>query len=43
MDSDSVKMDYPLHRCIFHGDLKTLSSLIRKYDISEKDKHGMFV
>ncbi|KAK0183172.1 hypothetical protein PV327_001239 [Microctonus hyperodae] len=40
MDSDSVKMDYPLHRCIFHGDLKTLSSLIRKYDISEKDKHG---
>ncbi|XP_012147830.1 ankyrin repeat domain-containing protein 13C isoform X2 [Megachile rotundata] len=31
---------YPLHKCIFQGDVKTLSSLIRTYDIAEKDKQG---
>lgn len=31
---------YPLHKCIFQGDVKALSSLIRTYDIAEKDKQG---
>lgn len=32
---------YPLHKCIFQGDVKTLSSLIRTHDIAEKDKQGL--
>lgn len=31
---------YPLHRCIFQGDVKTLNILIRTHDITEKDKQG---
>ncbi|XP_066588424.1 uncharacterized protein [Prorops nasuta] len=34
------KEEYPLHKCIFHGDVKMLSSLIRTHDISQKDKQG---
>lgn len=33
---------YPLHRCIFQGDVKTLNTLIRTHDIIEKDKQGLF-
>lgn len=32
--------EYPLHECIFNGDLKRLSALLRLHDISKKDKHG---
>ncbi|XP_032669495.1 ankyrin repeat domain-containing protein 13C isoform X2 [Odontomachus brunneus] len=31
---------YPLHKCVFQGDVKTLSSLIRTHDIAEKDQQG---
>ncbi|XP_058795936.1 ankyrin repeat domain-containing protein 13C isoform X2 [Phymastichus coffea] len=31
---------YPIHKCIFEGDMKTLSSLIRTHDITAKDKQG---
>ncbi|XP_060822438.1 ankyrin repeat domain-containing protein 13C [Bombus pascuorum] len=31
---------YPLHKCIFQGDVKALSSLIRTYNIAEKDTQG---
>ncbi|CAH0549320.1 unnamed protein product [Brassicogethes aeneus] len=31
---------YPLHRAVFEDDKKTLSRLLRKHDITEKDKHG---
>ncbi|KAL6424444.1 hypothetical protein ACFW04_009896 [Cataglyphis niger] len=31
---------YPIHRCIFQGSVKTLSSLIKTHDIAEKDKQG---
>ncbi|XP_046750473.1 ankyrin repeat domain-containing protein 13C isoform X1 [Diprion similis] len=31
---------YPLHKSIFHGDVKELSYLIRTHDIAEKDKQG---
>lgn len=33
---------YLLHKCIFQGDVKTLSSLIRTHDIAEKDKQGLW-
>ncbi|XKL64110.1 hypothetical protein PGB90_004196 [Kerria lacca] len=33
--------EFPLHECVFNGDLKKLSSLLRSdIDISKKDKHG---
>ncbi|XP_011494035.1 PREDICTED: ankyrin repeat domain-containing protein 13C [Ceratosolen solmsi marchali] len=31
---------YPIHKCIFEGNVKALSSLIRTHDISAKDKQG---
>ncbi|XP_034939862.1 ankyrin repeat domain-containing protein 13C isoform X2 [Chelonus insularis] len=41
MDSNnSSKVEYPIHKCIFQGDIKSLSSLLRTHDIAEKDKHG---
>lgn len=33
--------EYPLHRCIFQGDVKTLKILIGTHDIAEKDKQGL--
>ncbi|KOC71171.1 Ankyrin repeat domain-containing protein 13C [Habropoda laboriosa] len=38
MAENSESEKYPLHRCIFQGDVKTLSSIIRTYNIAEKDK-----
>ena len=32
--------EFPLHKCVFHGDVKTLSSLIRTHDIAQKDRQG---
>lgn len=31
---------FPLHECVFLGDVRKLSSLLRTYDVSRKDKHG---
>lgn len=33
-------VDCPLHECIFSGDIRRLSQLIRTHDIAAKDKHG---
>lgn len=43
MSNDGEKKEYPLHKCIFQNDVKTLISLIKtkKHDIAEKDIHGM--
>ncbi|XP_023711289.1 ankyrin repeat domain-containing protein 13C isoform X1 [Cryptotermes secundus] len=30
----------PLHECVFSGDVRRLSSLLRLNDVSKKDKHG---
>jgi hypothetical protein len=36
--------DYcPLHECVFTGDVRRLSGLLRLNDVSKKDKHGMVV
>ncbi|KAJ9587842.1 hypothetical protein L9F63_018714, partial [Diploptera punctata] len=31
---------YPLHDCVFSGDVRRLSSLLRVNDVTKKDKHG---
>lgn len=36
-DDDSL---CPLHKCIFNGDIRKLSQLLRTNDPSAKDKHG---
>nr|CAD7572179.1 unnamed protein product [Timema californicum] len=30
----------PLHECVFSGDVRKLSSLLRTNDVAKKDKHG---
>ena len=32
---------YPLHECVFSGDVRKLSALIRTHDVAKRDKHGM--
>lgn len=32
--------DFPLHKCIYNGDIKSLSTLIRTHDLTQKDKQG---
>ncbi|XP_058890694.1 ankyrin repeat domain-containing protein 13C-A-like isoform X3 [Acipenser ruthenus] len=32
--------DFPMHECVFQGDVRRLSSLIRTHNISQKDMHG---
>nr|XP_057922468.1 ankyrin repeat domain-containing protein 13C-like isoform X2 [Doryrhamphus excisus] len=32
--------DFPVHECVFKGDVRRLSSLIRTHSISQKDVHG---
>lgn len=33
-------LDFPVHECVFKGDVRRLSSLIRTHSISQKDLHG---
>lgn len=35
-----IGTDYPLHECVFNGDVRRLSSLIRTQNIAQKDSHG---
>uniref|UniRef100_H3CSX1 Ankyrin repeat domain 13C n=1 Tax=Tetraodon nigroviridis TaxID=99883 RepID=H3CSX1_TETNG len=32
--------DFPVHECVFKGDVRRLSSLIRTHSITQKDAHG---
>ena len=34
--------DFPVHECVFKGDVRRLSSLIRTQNIAQKDIHGEF-
>lgn len=36
----STDFDFPVHECVFRGDVRRLSSLIRTHSISQKDVHG---
>lgn len=33
---------YPLHECVFKGDLRKLSALLRTEDVERKDVHGKY-
>lgn len=35
--------DFPVHECVFKGDVRRLSSLIRTQNIAQKDVHGEFI
>ncbi|XP_049804732.1 ankyrin repeat domain-containing protein 13C [Schistocerca nitens] len=39
MASDEAD-SYPLHECVFRGDVRKLSALLRTHDLAKKDKHG---
>ncbi|KAI3374313.1 hypothetical protein L3Q82_006156 [Scortum barcoo] len=36
----SEQLEFPVHECVFKGDVRRLSSLIRTHSISQKDVHG---
>lgn len=36
----SDDFEFPVHECVFKGDVRRLSSLIRTHSISQKDVHG---
>jgi len=36
------EFEFPVHECVFKGDVRRLSSLIRTQNISQKDVHGKF-
>uniref|UniRef100_A0A3Q3KKM8 Ankyrin repeat domain-containing protein n=1 Tax=Monopterus albus TaxID=43700 RepID=A0A3Q3KKM8_MONAL len=36
----SEDSEFPIHECVFKGDVRRLSSLIRTHSISQKDAHG---
>ncbi len=36
----SEDLEFPVHECVFKGDVRRLSSLIRTHSISQKDVHG---
>ncbi|XP_012578203.1 PREDICTED: ankyrin repeat domain-containing protein 13C isoform X2 [Condylura cristata] len=36
----SCPAQYPVHECVFKGDVRRLSSLIRTHNIGQKDNHG---
>jgi len=35
--------DFPVHECVFKGDVRRLSSLIRTQNIAQKDVHGELI
>ncbi|VVC87993.1 ankyrin repeat domain-containing protein 13C-B [Leptidea sinapis] len=37
---EEVVSKFPLHECVFVGDVRKLSSLLRSHDVTVKDKHG---
>ncbi|XP_076976747.1 ankyrin repeat domain-containing protein 13C isoform X2 [Tamandua tetradactyla] len=39
-DGGSCPAYYPVHECVFKGDVRRLSSLIRTHNIGQKDNHG---
>lgn len=41
-DGGSCPSLYPVHECVFKGDVRRLSSLIRTHNIGQKDNHGKF-
>lgn len=38
--NEDLNLEFPVHECVFRGDVRRLSSLIRTQNISQKDVHG---
>uniref|UniRef100_A0A8C7GU34 Ankyrin repeat domain-containing protein 13C-like n=1 Tax=Oncorhynchus kisutch TaxID=8019 RepID=A0A8C7GU34_ONCKI len=38
--NEGFNLEFPVHECVFKGDVRRLSSLIRTQNISQKDVHG---
>lgn len=38
--NEDLNLEFPVHECVFKGDVRRLSSLIRTQNISQKDVHG---
>lgn len=32
---------FPLHECVFSGDVKEFARMLRTEDLAKKDKHGL--
>lgn len=41
-NDDDSSAGLPLHKCIFSGEIRKLSQLLRTNDVSAKDKHGEY-
>jgi len=39
-DTEDDSSVCPLHECVFIGDIRQLSQLLRSRDVTKKDKHG---
>ncbi|CAG9107546.1 Ankyrin repeat domain-containing protein 13C [Plutella xylostella] len=39
-DGGEDEEGFPLHECVFRGDVRQLSSLLRAHDVARRDKHG---
>ncbi|CAI6349223.1 unnamed protein product [Macrosiphum euphorbiae] len=38
--AEEQHLSYPLHECVFEGDVQKFSRMMRTEDLSRKDKHG---
>lgn len=41
--AEEQHLSYPLHECVFEGDVQKFARLMRTEDLSRKDKHGTVV
>lgn len=42
MTEEQQLLSYPLHECVFEGDVQEFARLMRTEDLSRKDKHGTY-
>lgn len=40
--AEKQELSYPLHECVFVGDVQEFSRTMRTEDLSRKDKHGKY-
>lgn len=38
--AEEQNLSYPLHECVFEGDVQKFARMMRTEDLSRKDKHG---
>lgn len=42
MAEEEQLSSYPLHECVFEGDVQEFARMMRTEDLSRKDKHGTY-